>query len=267
MRILFKKYRRLFINSWQATMAFRENFFVQLLMRALGFFIVIYLWRAVYAQSGDIAGFTYKELLTYFLVVEVFRHFMSHETFQDIQEDVREGRIASWLVLPLDSLYVYFSTNLSRNIVALLFYIVPVTILIVGTDYFVGPANVWYFLLMVGMGIIGLFTSMFLYTLFGSISFWTVETGSIIWAINFIISFFAGKMIPIQFLPEVVGRIINYSPLVVFFNLPASIYLGKYSYAEIGIQFAVQAGWMVVIYFILRWVWMKGLKKLELVGG
>ncbi|MBU0648240.1 ABC-2 family transporter protein [Patescibacteria group bacterium] len=264
---IWKKYKRLFVNSWQATLAFRANFFVQLIMRGLGFLIIIFLWKAVYAQSGDIGGFTFKELLTYFLIVEIFRHFMSHETFRDIQEDVRDGRIANWLVLPLNSMYVYFANNLARNIVALFFYIVPVALIILFTDYFVGPANGWYFLMTVGMGIIGLFSSMFLYTLFGSMAFWTVETGSIIWAVNFIVMFFAGKMIPVQFFPDLLRAVIENSPLVVIFNLPASLYLGKFTYQEAVWQFVIQIGWMIMIYIILAWVWRRGVKKLELVGG
>lgn len=262
-----KKYKRLLINAWQATIAFKANFFVELIMRALGFLIIIFLWKAVYIQSGNIKGFTFPELLTYFLIVEIFRHFLSHRTFNEIKEDVREGRIANYLLLPANSLYIYFSRNLSTNIVSLFFYIIPVGLLLMFTDIFVGPANIWYLLLAVGMGLIALFSSMFLYTLFGSIAFWTVETGSIVWSINFVVMFLAGKMIPVQFLPDYVRQVVQYSPFVAIFNLPASLYLGKFTYAQAGLQFAVQIGWMVVIYLLLSWVWKRGLKRLELVGG
>jgi ABC-2 type transport system permease protein len=251
----------------QATLAFKANFFAEVVMRSLGFFIMIYLWKAVYAQSGDIAGFSFTELLTYFLLVELFRNFLSVSTFEEIKTGVLEGKIANYLLLPLNSLYMYFARNVAQNMVSMLFFVIPVAILIVGTNYFVGPANLIYLLLTLAMVLIALFSSMFLYTLFGSISFWTVETGNIIWAFNFIISFFAGKMIPVQFLPEIIRNIVQYTPFVAIFNLPASIYLGKFSYEELILQFAVQIAWMIGLYFLLVVVWKKGLRRLELVGG
>lgn len=262
-----KKYKRLFLNFMQATLAFKANFFAEIVMRSLGFFIMIYLWKAVYVQSGDIAGFTFKELLTYFLLVELFRQFLSVSTFDEIKDGVMQGKIANYLLLPFNSLYMYFARNISQNLVSMFFFVIPVALLIAGTNYFIGPASLIYLLLAFLMVIIAFLTSMFLYTLLGSIAFWTVETGNIIWAFNFIVSFFAGKMIPVQFLPEIIQRAVEYTPFVALFNLPASIYLGKFSYEELLIHFLVQIGWMVGLYFVLVFVWNKGLKRLELVGG
>lgn len=264
---MLNKYKRLFYNEIQATLAFKANFFAEVFMRSLGFLIMIYLWKAVYAQSGDIAGFTFAELLTYFLLVELFRHFLSVSTFEEIQEGVREGKISNYLILPLNTLYMYFTRNISKNLITMFFFILPVAALIIFTNIFVGPASLIYLLLSLLMVVIALFTSMFIYTLFGAISFWTVETGNIIWAFNFIVMFFAGKMIPVQFLPDIIQKIMEYTPFVALFNLPASIYLGKYSFEELAIQFAVQLAWAVVLYILLVMVWNRGLKRLELVGG
>ncbi len=262
-----KKYRRLFLNFMQATLAFKANFFGEMVMRSLGFFIMVYLWKAVYSESGDIAGFTFKELLTYFLLVELFRQFLSVSTFNEIKDGVMEGKIANYLLLPFNSLYMYFARNISQNIVAMFFFVIPVIALILGTNFFVGPASLISLLLMLLMIIIAFLTSMFLYTLLGSVAFWTVETGNIIWAFNFIVSFLAGKMIPVQFLPEMIQKVVQYTPFVAIFNLPASIYLGKFSSDQLIIHFVVQIAWMIGLYYLLVLVWNKGLKRLELVGG
>ena len=264
---MFKKYKRFFTNQIQATLAFKANFFAEVFMRSLGFLIMIFLWKAVYVQSGDIAGFTFKELLTYFLLVELFRHFLSVSTFEEIQEGVREGKISNELIKPLNTLYIYFSRNISKNLITMFFFVLPVAGLILFTDIFVGPAGWLNFVLAIAMVTLALFISMFIYTLFGAIAFWTVETGNIIWAFNFIVMFFAGKMIPVQFLPEVIQNVMQYTPFVALFNLPASIYLGKFTQTELILQFAVQIGWAVVLYMLLVIVWKKGLRKLELVGG
>ncbi len=261
------KYRRFFVNQIQSVLAFKANFFAEILMRSLGFLIMIYLWKAVYAQSGDIAGFTFKELLTYFLLVELFRHFLAVSTFEEIKDGVQHGNIANYLILPLNSLYIYFAKNISQNLMSMFFFVLPVFGLVYFTDIFVGPSNWMYLILTVLMVIIALFSSMFLYTMLGSIAFWTVETGNIIWAFNFIVSFFAGKMIPVQFMPEIIQNVMQYTPFVAIFNLPASIYLGKYSYDELVVHFAVQIAWMVGLYLLLTLVWNRGLKRLELVGG
>lgn len=262
-----KKYKRLFSNFIQMNLAYRENFFAELVMRSLGFFIMIFLWKAVYAQRTSIQGFSFEELLTYFLIVEVFRHLLEAKTFLEIKEGVQKGTIANYLLLPIDSIKIYFSRTLARSILSFAFFIVPVLFLIFGTKIFVLPPNIWYGVMTVLMGVIAMFMSLLLYTIFGSIAFWTVETGNIIWAFNFIVMFLAGKMIPLQFMPGLVKVVIGYSPLAALFNLPATLYLGKLSYGEAAIQFGVQIAWLMVLYFLLNLIWKRGLKRMELVGG
>lgn len=261
------KYKRIFTNHVQTVLAFKVNFFSEIFFRALSFLIMIFLWKAVYAQSGDIAGFTFQELMTYFLLVELFRHLLSVSTYEEIMEGVRDGKIANYLLLPLNSMYLFFVRNMAKNIVTMFFFVIPVIGLLYFTDYFVMPSSSVGLLLTVCMVVVAMFTSMFMYTLLGAIAFWTVETGNIIWAFNFIIGFFAGRMIPVQFLPEIVQKFVEYTPFVAIFNLPASIYLGKFSADELVVQFAVQIAWMIGLYLILILVWKKGLRRMELVGG
>jgi len=199
--------------------------------------------------------------------VEVFRHLLEAKTFLEIKEGVQKGTIANYLLLPIDSLNIYFSRTLARSILSFTFFIVPLLFLLYGTNIFVLPPSIWYSLMAVGMGIIAMLMSLLLYTIFGSISFWTVETGNIIWAFNFIVMFLAGKMIPLQFMPGMVKTVIGYSPLASLFNLPATLYLGKLTYTEALVQFGVQIGWLAVLYLLLLAIWRKGLRRMELVGG
>jgi ABC-2 type transport system permease protein len=263
----WRKYRRMFLNQLQATLAYKANFFAGLFMKALGFLVMIYIWKAVYAQSGTIAGFSFKELLTYFLLVEMLRNLMTTSTFDEIKEAVRRGRLANFLLVPVSSLNIYLVRSVTETVTELFFFIWPVIGLIALTPYFSQPAGWPNLLLALAMTVVALFSSMFIYTLLGSVSFWTVETGNIIWAFNFIVMFLAGKMIPLQFFPEAIRNVMEYSPFAAIFNLPASIYLGKLTTDQLAIQFLVQMGWVVVIYIVLRLVWRRGLKQLELVGG
>lgn len=262
-----KKYRRIFNNAAQAVLAYRANFLFEIFSRALGFFVIIFLWKAVYAGSNAIQGFTFNELLTYFLLTELLKNLLEAKTFNEIREEVRDGKIANYLLLPAYSLYIYFARTLARSLNTFFIFIIPVVLLILFTQFFVGPASMLYFFLALIMTVIAIFISLFLFTLFGSIAFWTVETGNIIWAFNFIVMLLAGKLIPVQFLPPVIKNIVNLTPFVSLFNLPASIYLGKITGNDLIFHFAVQSMWLVVLYALLVFVWNKGLRRLELVGG
>lgn len=262
-----KKYKRIFTNAGQAVLAYRANFIFEIFSRALGFFVIIYLWKAVYAQSGNIQGFTFNELLTYFLLTELLKNLLEAKTFNEIRDEVRDGKIANYLLLPAQSLYIYFARTLARSMNTFFIFIIPVLLLILFTNFFVGPASLMHFGLALLMTCIAMFISLFIFTLFGSIAFWTVETGNIIWAFNFIVMLLAGKLIPVQFLPPVIKNIVNLTPFVSLFNLPASIYLGKINGMDLVFHFCVQGTWVVVLYFVLVFVWNKGLRRLELVGG
>lgn len=262
-----KKYRRLFLNFVQATLAYRWSFVMELFARSLGFLVMIYLWKAVYAQTGAIKGFTFQEILTYFLLVEVLRNLLEAKTFMEIKEAVQDGKIANYLLLPINSLYLFFARTITRSLISIGFFLVPLIIILLTTHIFIGPASIWYLLMAVGMTLIAVAMSLLIYTLFGSIAFWTVETSNIVWALNFIIMFIAGKLVPVQFMPEMMRNIIDYTPFVSIFNLPVSLYLGKFSYEVALRHFIVQAIWLVILYLFLRWVWNKGLRRLEVVGG
>ncbi|MFN7161239.1 MAG: ABC transporter permease [Candidatus Gracilibacteria bacterium] len=262
-----KKYKRIFSNAAQAVLAYRANFMFEIFSRALGFFVIVYLWKAVYAQSGNIQGFTFNELLTYFLLTELLRNLLEAKTFNEIRDEVRDGKIANYLLLPVKSLYIYFARTLARSVNTFFIFVIPVILLIVFVNFFVGPASLMHFGLAVLMTIIAIFMSLFLFTLFGSVAFWTVETGNIIWAFNFIVMLLAGKLIPVQFLPPIIRNVINLTPFVSLFNLPASIYLGKIHGMDLVFHFCVQGMWLMVLYVVLVFVWNKGLKRLELVGN
>lgn len=262
-----RKYRRLFLNFVQATLAYRWSFVMELLARFLGFLVMIYLWKAVYAQTGSIKGFTFQEIMTYFLLVEVLRNLLEAKTFLEIKQAVQDGTISNYLLQPINSLYLFFARTLTRSVISILFFLLPLVIFVGFTNIFTGPASWVYLLLALAMTVVAVLMSLLIYTLFGSIAFWTVETSNIVWALNFIIMFIAGKLVPVQFMPEMMRNIVDYTPFVSIFNLPVSLYLGKFTYEVALRHFVVQGLWLLVLFLLLRWVWNKGLRRLEVVGG
>ena len=46
-----------------------------------------------------------------------------------------------------------------------------------------------------------------------------------------------------------------------------SVYLGQVRGAELWRGLAVQAAWVVLFYFVARWVWARGIRTYTAVGG
>lgn len=260
-----KQYRRIFSNFAQVVLAYKANFFFTVISRSLAFAVIIFVWQAIYSQTGEIKGFTFNELITYFVIIALLSNLVENRTFEEIKEDVKTGKIANQLILPINSFYMSLVRTVARQIVFTVIFLLIAVVLFLVFDSLLLPYNLVSFFLFLLMLIIAILMNLVIFTLIGSVAFWTVETGNLVFSFIFIMEFLAGRLIPVQFFPEYLSMVVRYLPFASLFNLPPSIYLGKFTSQELYINFAVQISWLIFLFFLTKFVWGKGLNKLELV--
>ena len=235
-------------------------------MTGIQFFVVIFLWIAIYGQRSELAGFTIPKLLTYFLLAKVMERMLNTKIFDEIREGVKTGTIANYLLLPINSKYIFMARSLGRMLTQLTLSGGVAIIIIALTPYFVAPASLMDLGLALLMLIVGVIMSMLLYIILGAIAFWTVETGNIVWSFTFIVSFISGLVVPLQFFPNWMKVLVTYSPFASLYNLAPSFYLGLVD-LPIGSVITVQLLWVIVLWCLLAVIWQRGINRLELVGN
>jgi ABC-2 type transport system permease protein len=262
-----KLFLRLLNLKIQQRMMYRYDFLLGFVFMAISFFVMIFLWKAIYQGREVMSGFSFDELITYFILMELFDNLAPIRVFRILKEDVKQGFISTYLLKPVNSLRYYCTEGISNSASRFLFYLLPFLVIYVSVKSFIAPVSILNLALTFLMSIIAIIMSILLYLLLGCSTFWIVENGNINWAFNFFLTFVAGRLIPIQFLPNWLSSFLSYTPFISLYNLPGSIYLGKLSMVEIGIQFLIQGTWIAVLTTALIIIWNRGINRLELVSG
>ena len=98
-------------------------------------------------------------------------------------------------------------------------------------------------------------------------SFWLFSVWGIITIKNVFVNILAGTLLPLWFMPEVLRKVIFFTPFESIYFTPVRIYLGELNGSEIISGIAVQIIWIAVLSIIANMFWKKGVKKLVVQGG
>src|SRR4051794_27316328 len=93
-RPVLVKYVNILRMSLIERLTYRGDFLLGTVLRFLPMVTTILLWQAVYAGAGkdDLAGYNYRQMIAYLLLVHVSRMFSSMPSLAaGIARDIREG--------------------------------------------------------------------------------------------------------------------------------------------------------------------------------
>ena len=101
----------------------------------------------------------------------------------------------------------------------------------------------------------------------GFSEFWILYSdASIRFVFNTIISFFAGTLIPLIFLPQYIQTIGDWLPFKYAGYFIINSFIGRLNYLEILAGIGIQFIWTTILIGVVTIIWRRGLKKYEAVG-
>lgn len=277
---MFRKYKPFFRAGAMESLAYKFSMFTWLLVSALQIACIFFLWIGVYKSSPDgvdsvINGFTFKEMLVYVTFINIFNFVsLNGDTMYYIAEDIKNGTIAMSFVKPISYRLRFAFTNLGNAFMKMLMLGLPCFTIaylifallgfIVITSWWILPLHVLLFLFAQLFAIL-LFDS--LDYIFGVLCFYTTAA----WGMNqmkyVIISFLSGSLIPLTFFPDVVEKILNYSPFAGISQNPVFILMLKTD--EIGALkcLAISLVWLIVLELLGKLLFHVASKKVTVQGG
>jgi ABC-2 type transport system permease protein len=84
---------------------------------------------------------------------------------------------------------------------------------------------------------------------------------------NSIVNFMSGTLIPLSFFPDIISRILQFSPFASLIYTPVTIYLGRYTLAVALELIALQVFWVILFYGLSQLIWRVSIKHLTVQGG
>ena len=267
-----RKYWHAINIGFQNNLTYRFNFLARTLFGFIPLMAILFLWRTIYEGKGEgasISTFTLVEMTTYYLIVTIADALTAvNEDDWQIAADIKDGNISQFLLKPVDYLWFRFCLYLSGRITYLAVAFVPIAVLIFFLrDYFKLPADGATLGLFVISLIMTAMLQFFLSYTMAMLAFWVLEVSTfifIVYAFEYIAS---GHMFPLDILPPAVKEALFLTPFPYQLYLPVGIYMGKVTGSQLTQGLIMQAGWVLIAYFLARFAWYRGIRKYAAVGG
>lgn len=255
-----RKYAEIFKYSMKTQLKFILDYFVSLISFGIHIFVFNELWDYI-LQGKQVAGYTREELIWYIIIAE-FITYSTFKSYKKIGEMVKNGTIANMLIRPVDFVNYTIAENMSVYIKAC----VNVIFAIVLGLTLVGPIDITVqsIIFTAIASIIGVFIGILIQTLVGLIAFFTEENSSF-WLIIQKFTFFL-VFTPLEFYPEIVQKIFSVLPTTYLIYAPARIFT-KFEISEAIILLGLEILSGLVLYGIIRLMYAKGVKKINVNGG
>jgi ABC-2 type transport system permease protein len=253
--------------TYMVGLIYRFGFLFTVLGNIVYFGVAYYLWRSIYSYADVIRGLTFNETFLYVGVGSAV--FVLLKTYADwyIHYEIREGLIANYLTKPLD-FQVY---NLFANLGSLLMNLTAValpTALIMGLVFKVKVtygAGLFLFPISLLLAFLISFSIDYFIGLMGfySESVWGLSTTK-----EIIITVFSGALIPLQFFPEAMQRILFWLPFQAIYHTPLMMLTKPDQGLAVFLpMMAVQLAWALGLFLAARLFYNQAIKVLRIAGG
>lgn len=247
-------------NTWYETMSYRLNFVMWRVRVIFQLLTLYFLWSSIIPRNGEFLGYTEPLMLTYILGTSLISSIALASRSYGIGEEINNGNLSNFLIKPINYFAYWFSRDMGDKAMNILFSILELTILFIllQPNIFI-QTNIFFIFFSLFSAIIALVLYFFFNIMVGLIGFWSPE----VWAPRFIftilLNFFAGGLFPLDILPKPVFYFLQALPFTYILYFPLKIYLGQLSQIEIYQGISIASAWVILLYWLVRLIWRKGL--------
>jgi ABC-2 type transport system permease protein len=262
--------------SLEERLVYRGDFALGTLMRFAPIVVQIFLWQAVFsaveaAKSGSnrIVGYSYHDMIAYYLLVMIGRAFSSMPGLATgVARDIRTGMVKKYLIQPIDMLGFLLLYRLAHKLV---YYVVAAApfalVFFICRGFFAGWPDAGTLLAFFASLIMSFLLGFFMEAMLGMIGFWFLEVSSLLFVYMLFNFFFSGHMFPIDMLPGFVGQLVKVIPFQYLAYFPSAVFLGKIQGSELLWGLGVELCWVIFFCIACRLVFHFGTRRYSGYGG
>ncbi len=229
-----------------------------------------FLWSAIFINTSvNIFGYNREGILTYIFGTLIVRALVLSARAIDVAGDIANGDLSNYLIRPMNYFKYWWTRDLSSKALNLSFAVAEFTILFLilrPTLYF--QTNFGVILMFIFSIVVAVFIYFTILFMVSSIPFWAPELG---WGGHFIVTviiveFLSGSLFPIDILPISFQKVLMMLPFPYMIFFPIQIYIGKVSTAMFLQGAYISLIWAVVLWFLMKFIWNRGMKVYQAFG-
>ena len=235
---------------------------------AVGIFLSVALWRALYATTTTEAGLDREQAVTYAVLATVLVATRVSETWingDTVLQRMQQGTIIFWFLRPMSARRYYFVRGVGELGYAQVWLLVALLVCVPsGVVLAPDPGSVPAFVVSLVLGH-AIFYELGL--VLDLLCFWTVVNMSAVQIVFFVQTLLSGGFAPLWFFPGWFRTLSLLLPFQGTLNVPVSIYVGRLPTSQIAGSLLVQLGWVVALCLFNRWLWERASRRVTVQGG
>lgn len=261
----FRLFRAYFKTGLSLLAAYRLDFWFGRMRTLVTFFSIAWLWLAVFSGRTT-PGYDAATMCTYVLAGGMsYGIIFSSSTEKDVAEDIYSGTLSSFLTRPLQ--YLWMRWSLLWPIRFMVILTVPLQLVLIRLVIPAAPLQLPATALPWLLFVVSIFLSCTLFflleTLAGYTAFWLQRAYGARWMLHLFMVIGCGAYIPTTLLPKPAATLAFLTPYPWLIYGPASMLSTPVS---AGWFLLPQMIWIIAIFFLVLFVWQRGLRRYEAVG-
>jgi ABC-2 type transport system permease protein len=247
------KYITILTTYWKAQIVWRFDVMMSVLLTVSRILLAYILWGAIYDGRAEVAGLTFMQMLTYYIVVSFLRELdMSSSTCEEFAHRIRNGLFSAYLVRPASAQGHFFAQTAGVSafygMFQLLAAVLWVFVFRVKFALACAPFELIGALSLAGLGLLFMASMNYAISVL-AFPFNDVQTFNMIK--DNLMNFVTGTLVPLALLPAGVVSAMRALPFYYVAYLPSMIVIGRGT-GEIGRGLATLALWTVFFLILGR---------------
>jgi len=247
------------------TVAYRAEFLVWILTTTLPL-VMLALWTSVAAEA-PFRGFTSEDFVAYYLATLIVRNLTGTWVAWQMSEEIRGGQMSMRLLRPLHPFVAFAAGHLAavpfRGLVVLP---IAAVLLVSSGGSALTREPLQLALLAPSLALAWLITFSILFAL-GTLSFFVTKTMALLNLYFALYSLFSGYLLPLPLLPGWIAGVAEVAPFRFMLSVPVELMTRSLDRAQIAELMLGQLGWAAAGLAGALWMWRRGLRHHEAVGG
>ncbi len=263
-----RQYRGIIKNQFISDLSYREHYITFVVVNVVFYFVLFFLWKAIYAGNADtINGLTFEAAFISLALTGSLTRTLSGGMEWDMCFDMMNGNIIIKMVKPTRYVYYVLAEKIGGAITHGLIMCVPLFIIL----YFVFPGMLHYGIRLIPFIISMIISFFIMFTLefaTGVLTFYTQSVWGLSTIKDLIIGFFAGAEVPLAFFPPVLSRIADVLPFKSMYYGPVQLLMSEtVNWADCGMLILRQLCWAGALFLMVQLLYRVMIKKIVVNGG
>lgn len=250
-----------------SVLAYRFDVLSTILIRSLIVVATSYFWIAAYGSHDAAFGVLKSQMLTYSIMSAVLSCILTADVEDRIIQSVRKGNVAIDMIKPINVFGMYLAEDLGGIAVSICQNAVPVLIISSFVIQVPTPSSALNLILFLISVVFSYLINWLIAASFSMLSFFLISMGPLRQVKINLIRILSGSIIPLWFFPDSIQMVLKYLPFMYLYQLPLSIYIGKWKLQDILSQLGLQIVWIVILYLVFKLVQKKVISNVLVQGG